>query len=187
MSLTVEDVPPLRGGRTPPDARPIQRPPRTPTRISRREFAARAVAMGASVAIVTLGALPPARRSLASHGGTEYYKIKSLPCPVGHGGDECFPGCGPSEVFTSSCVTSGHYEGWHKDLCQWSLRKDQCATDPGGGDAFDGWKWDYSGLCACCTYLVYRCHDGYNRDASCNIQSTSVCRWTLTCNPHPGC
>lgn len=184
MQLSLEDVPPIRASTAPSNATYIVRQ-RAPRMVARRSFVKGAVAFGSLAGFTALQIFPQARHARAGHVGSEGYEIKPLPCPSGHGGDGCLPGCTDSPVRPNSCHddSSNHKYGWHKDnTCNWVLRPNDCVT----GQDHDGWKWD-PGECGCCRDTIYRCHDGKHRDDSCNFIEPSVCRWTTHCDMNPQC
>jgi hypothetical protein len=193
MRLLVEDIPSFAGGSaavaTSVTSRSqMQRSNGVGSRFDRRVFLRRTIEIGMGIGIMSLGIFPPARQALASHVGTEGYKIKPLPCPLINGADNCSPGCGPSDVYSDSCQTAewSHYYGWHKATCPWTLRLDECHVDPDGDD-WDGWRWDFD-PCGCCCPINYRCHDGYKRTSgSCDFVDESICRWTMSCTTCPRC
>lgn len=153
--------------------------------ITRRSFVQLGIAAATGVGLAVLGLLPTAKPAKGSHLGSDGYQIKELPCPSyattqNHGCSSQAPyyGCGPSTVYGESCQAdqANHHFGWHKQgQCGWALRKNECTSS-----GHDGWKWD-PGNCGGCCPVVYRCHDGVKRNASCNFLDKSICRWVVTC------
>lgn len=130
---------------------------------SRRSFMRGVVGGAIGIGITSLGVFPPAREALASHDGHKIWTGTTTgPCaPGGYAaGHNCDPICGPSQVCSGCCATSGTYAGFHKSSFPYSWRPNQCFT---GG--YDGWRWK-------CGSQPYRCHDG--RYTSCSVECQTV-------------
>lgn len=187
--MTLKDLAPFNGARPPASPRIRRTADWSLLSWNRREFLRTAGATAVAVGLASVGILPPARRALASHGGTNGYQIKPLPCPGYAGPHNCNPGCGDSEVDARSCVSSGHKKGWHRAGCnsawgfKWKLRKDWCVS----GTGWDGWLWSYDSTCGCCSSVTFRCHDGWRCNSNCASCVRTICRWKTACNELPGC
>lgn len=146
-----------------------------PAEWRRRSFLRAALLVGTGVAVQMVGLLPPARRALASHVGTEGYQIVSG-CPVGYS-DTCADPCDVSPPCADCCVTSGHEIGYFKNTGVYQLRPNDCYP-PGTGD---GWTWLFSGCCAGCKSPTFRCHDGRKSGVA------KTCKWVINCPCGSGC
>ncbi len=193
MAVNLADVPTFSGAR-PATATFRTRPRDTPfSSWSRRTFIKSTLAAGTGIGLATLGLLPPARKALASHSGTEGYQIKTLPCPseqISVYNPTCAEPCQPSDICASCCVTnpSFHKYGWHKagaDDANYDLRPNVCTNDS-GHTGKDGWQWDMSSCCNCNNYTKWRCHDGEHWTGS--DWNETICKWVLssTCSNQCG-
>jgi hypothetical protein len=134
------------------------------------------VATGASVQLV--GLLPPARRALASHVGTNGYQIVTG-CPQGYS-DSCADPCDVSPVCSDCCETSGHNVGYFKNSGVYTLRTNDCYPVT----IYDGWTWTHNsgtGCCSGCKNPTFRCHDGRKSGVA------KTCKWIITCPCGVGC
>lgn len=196
--LRLEDVPPLHGPR-PERMVSVRRPRARPWgTLTRRVFLTRAVGVGVGTGIALVGLLPPARRAGATHKlvdgsasrilnfGT--YGCANVSFYNFNVDSACNEACGPSDVHTSACFTSGTWSGWHKDHTTgstWTLRPDECAPED---DFADGWKWIVENPCGCSSgngRSQFRCHDGkHNHGTASNpIWHASICQKRINCSP----
>lgn len=153
---------------------------------SRREFMRVVGAVGVGAGLAAVGWLPPARRALANHAGTDGYQIAGS-CHYGGYPDSCSDPCDAGAICGHCCQTdsSNHKYGWHRNTgAKYRLRKDECPP----GSTYDGWKWVYQGCCAGCTNPTFRCHDGrYCSDGTLATCGPTICKWITQCSCTTGC
>lgn len=126
---------------------------------SRRSFIKGAGVAITGVGLAALGVFPAAKEARAD-GYKIWLDTSTGPCgPDGDSRFGCSPGCGPSQVCSHCCTSSG----WHRTDGHHSLRPNVCYS---GG--FDGWNWK------CGTHAIYRCHDGWDGSTK------TICRKTVS-------
>lgn len=146
------------------------------TAVHRRGFLKGVIAGGAGIGLAALGVFPPAKRALA-----EGYTILHQ-CPANNAGDQCEPGCSPSDVCSGGsngpcCINNDWHKSWHQSNGNYNLRPNQCII----GQDWDGWDWSQQN-CGICASLIYKCHDGKKKLPGGSWKNT-ICRVITYCAP----
>lgn len=152
--------------------------PYSPTR---RDFLKGVILVGTTVALKTVGLLPTARPALATDdppGGWDMYPCTGDDCCDGLGtwvNDDNCGGCNNKPGYVIStfvCDTQGNHKGPDHG-CYYRFRLNDCKDS-----FYDGWRWK---MLSCCPNgrknQVWRCTDGYYRDACHWSFANSICRY----------
>lgn len=166
---------------------------RAAVRITRTRREAMAT-FGLAATAASLAIFGRQRIASASHVGADGYQIEGLV------GGSCYQTgfytnnsscnlCGPSPSYSSGCLSSGHYAGYHSATWpKYRLRKDDCHYISSSLD-YDGWLWrgPSSTCCYSCRGGSYdckltksttvRCHDGRVCNSSGGSCVSSICEY----------